>query len=202
MKYTLKAIAAVLAITSVSVYAGGDPEHVKFPADYNKTFTQYATMNRANQTQVAKLYANEAAIAGYKQGNKSAPGGVVPDHSGTRANRNDPTAPTQRSLSLSHGVADLSRSADVAPVSAAVCQRRPGGLRTAARRVADSDAAAAWPAAAGWWVACATPRGCPWPRSSTPRTGRPRPPMASSWTRWPASTGSARLNAFSSRLQC
>ncbi|QOJ24605.1 MAG: cytochrome P460 family protein [Gammaproteobacteria bacterium] len=77
MKNTLRAIAAVLAITSVSVYAGGDPEHVKFPADYNKTFTQYATMNRANQTQVAKLYANEAAIAGYKQGNKSAPGGVV-----------------------------------------------------------------------------------------------------------------------------
>lgn len=77
MKYTLKAIAAALAITSVSAYAGGDPEYVKFPADYNKTFTQYATMNRANQTQVAKLYANEAAIAGYKQGNKSAPGGVV-----------------------------------------------------------------------------------------------------------------------------
>ena len=77
MKYTLKAIVAALALSSMSTYAGGDPEHVKFPEGYSKTFTQYATMNRANQTQVAKLYANEAAISGYKQGNKSAPGGVV-----------------------------------------------------------------------------------------------------------------------------
>ena len=77
MKYTLKAMAAVFAITSVYAYAGGDPEHVKFPEGYSKTFTQYGTMNRANQTQVAKLYANEAAISGYKQGNKSAPGGVL-----------------------------------------------------------------------------------------------------------------------------
>ncbi|TXI41144.1 MAG: hypothetical protein E6Q59_02595 [Nitrosomonas sp.] len=76
MKYTLKAMVAVFAITSVYAYAGGDPEHVKFPEGYSKTFTQYGTMNRANQTQVAKLYANEAAISGYKQGNKSAPGGV------------------------------------------------------------------------------------------------------------------------------
>ncbi len=28
-------------------------------------FTKYKTMNRANQTQVAKLYANEAAISSY-----------------------------------------------------------------------------------------------------------------------------------------
>jgi hypothetical protein len=79
MKHTLRAVAvvAVIAITPVYAYAGGDPEHVKFPEGYDKTFTQYATMNRANQTQVAKLYANESAISSYTQGNKSASGAVV-----------------------------------------------------------------------------------------------------------------------------
>lgn len=77
MKHTLRAIVAVIAITPIYAYAGGDPEHVKFPEGYDKTFTQYATMNRANQTQVAKLYANESAISSYTQGNKSASGAVV-----------------------------------------------------------------------------------------------------------------------------
>lgn len=79
MKHTLRAIAvvAVIAITPIYAYAGGDPEYVKFPEGYDKTFTQYATMNRANQTQVAKLYANESAISSYTQGNKSASGAVV-----------------------------------------------------------------------------------------------------------------------------
>lgn len=34
-------------------------------------------MNRANQTQVAKLYANEVAISSYTQGNMSASGAVM-----------------------------------------------------------------------------------------------------------------------------
>lgn len=77
MKYTLRTIAAVLAITPLFAYAGGDPEHVKFPEGYEKTFTKYATMNRANQTQVAKLYANDATISSYTQGKNSASGSVV-----------------------------------------------------------------------------------------------------------------------------
>lgn len=77
MKHTLKMLVAALAMTSTYTYAGGDPDHVKFPADYAKSFTHYATMNRGNQTQVAKLYANEATIDSYKQGSKTPSGGVV-----------------------------------------------------------------------------------------------------------------------------
>lgn len=77
MKYTLRTIAAVLIAAPLTAYAGGDPEHVKFPEGYEKTFTKYATANRANQTQVAKFYANEAAISSYTQGQKSASGAVV-----------------------------------------------------------------------------------------------------------------------------
>ena len=77
MKNLLKAAVVAFAIAPVCVSAGGDPDHVKFPADYAKTFTQYATINRGNQTQVAKLYANDAAIAGYKQGNQDSSGAVI-----------------------------------------------------------------------------------------------------------------------------
>lgn len=77
MKHILKTIAAVMIAAPLTAYAGGDPEHVKFPEGYEKTFTKYATMNRANQTQVAKLYANETAISSYSQGQKSASGAVV-----------------------------------------------------------------------------------------------------------------------------
>ncbi len=77
MKNLLKAAVVAFAIAPVCVSAGGDPDHVKFPADYAKTFTQYATINRGNQTQVAKLYANDAAIAGYKQGNQDNSGAVI-----------------------------------------------------------------------------------------------------------------------------
>ena len=36
MKYTLKIMAAVLIATPLYAYAGGDPEHVKFPEGYEK----------------------------------------------------------------------------------------------------------------------------------------------------------------------
>lgn len=77
MKRTLKIIVAALIASPLLAHAGGDPEYVKFPQGYEKAFTQYGTMNRANQTQVAKLYANEAAISSYKQGQKSSSGAVV-----------------------------------------------------------------------------------------------------------------------------
>lgn len=77
MKHALKTIAILFAFTPLYAYSGGDPEHVKFPEGYEKTFTKYATINRANQKQVAKLYANEAAISGYKQGKQDTSGSVV-----------------------------------------------------------------------------------------------------------------------------
>lgn len=77
MKSSLKLIALIFAISPLYAYAGGNPEHVKFPADYAKSFTKYSTANRANQKQVAKLYANEAAINSYTQGKKAASGSVI-----------------------------------------------------------------------------------------------------------------------------
>jgi len=77
MKTVLKIAAVALAISPLVAHSGGNPEHVKFPAGYESTFTKYATANRANQTQVAKLYANETAIASYKADQKAASGSVV-----------------------------------------------------------------------------------------------------------------------------
>ncbi|MCB1934967.1 MAG: cytochrome P460 family protein [Nitrosomonas sp.] len=77
MKTVLKIAAAVLAISPLVAHSGGNPEHVKFPAGYENTFTKYSTANRANQTQVAKLYANDTAIASYKADQKAASGSVV-----------------------------------------------------------------------------------------------------------------------------
>ena len=77
MKGMIKTAAAILMIVPLYAQGGGNPEHVKFPAGYENTFTKYSTANRANQTQVAKLYANEAAIAGYKADQKAASGSVV-----------------------------------------------------------------------------------------------------------------------------
>ena len=48
MNYFLKTVVAVLIAAPLYAHAGGDPEYVKFPEGYEKTFTQYATMNRAN----------------------------------------------------------------------------------------------------------------------------------------------------------
>ncbi len=77
MKNVLKILVALLAVTPLYVHSGGDPEYVEFPEDYDKAFTQYATANRANQKQVAKLYANETAIASYQKSQRGAPGSVV-----------------------------------------------------------------------------------------------------------------------------
>jgi hypothetical protein len=77
MKGLLKIVVAALAIAPLAAHSGGNPEHVKFPEGYADTFTLYSTANRANQTQVAKLYANDAAIASYKAEQKAASGSVV-----------------------------------------------------------------------------------------------------------------------------
>ncbi|SET04476.1 Cytochrome P460 [Nitrosomonas marina] len=77
MKGILRIVAALLAVTPIYAYSGGNPEFVKFPEGYAKTFTKYATANRANQTQVARLYANDTAINSYKADQKGDPGSVV-----------------------------------------------------------------------------------------------------------------------------
>lgn len=77
MKGVLKTVAAVLIISPLYVHGGGNPEHVKFPDGYENTFTLYSMANRANQTQVAKLYANDTAVASYKAEQKAASGSVV-----------------------------------------------------------------------------------------------------------------------------
>jgi len=77
MKNFIKTLALGLIVIPLYVQAGGNPEHVKFPQDYEKNFKQYATMNRANQTQVAKLYANEIAVNSFTKDSKSGPGSVV-----------------------------------------------------------------------------------------------------------------------------
>lgn len=69
--------AAVFALSPLYANAGGSPEHVAFPADYEKSFTKYDTANRANQKQVAKFYANETAINSYSKDQKAAPGSVI-----------------------------------------------------------------------------------------------------------------------------
>ncbi|MCB1948366.1 cytochrome P460 family protein [Nitrosomonas sp.] len=77
MKGVLKILAAVIAMTPIYANSGGNPEYVNFPEGYEKAFTKYATINRANQTQVAKLYANETAIASYKENQKGDSGSVL-----------------------------------------------------------------------------------------------------------------------------
>ena len=60
----MKKVVYAILILSISffVYAGGNPEYVKFPQNYQSEFTQYDTRNRTNGKQVAVLYANKVAI--------------------------------------------------------------------------------------------------------------------------------------------
>lgn len=52
----------LLAVFSLVVLAGGNPEFVKFPEGYQDTFKHYSTQNRQNNKQVADMYANDIAI--------------------------------------------------------------------------------------------------------------------------------------------
>ncbi len=60
----------------VLVYSGGNPEFVKYPADYKETYTLYHSQNRANNKQVAEFYANKQAIDSIKS-EKLAAGSIV-----------------------------------------------------------------------------------------------------------------------------
>jgi hypothetical protein len=78
MNYRLRFVAILSALFPFyAAYAGGDPNFVKFPKGYDTAFTHYATINRGNQEQVAKLYANEKALSSYKAGQTADPGTIV-----------------------------------------------------------------------------------------------------------------------------
>jgi len=70
-------VCALSALSAINAYAEGNPEYVKFPTGYETSFANYTTMNRDGKEQVAKMYANDAAISSYKKGQTAAPGSVV-----------------------------------------------------------------------------------------------------------------------------
>ena len=53
----------VFACFTVYAHAGGTPEFVPFPADYKSSYQLYHTQNRANNKQLAELYANSIAVS-------------------------------------------------------------------------------------------------------------------------------------------
>lgn len=65
-----------ISIASFMVYAGGNPDFVKFPANYKQDFSNYDTRNRNNGKQVAMMYANNIAIESAKSG-ELAPGSKI-----------------------------------------------------------------------------------------------------------------------------
>lgn len=77
MTYPKIAAALMCMLAAVCVYAGGDPDYVAFPEGYDMSFTNYATHNRIQGKQVARIYANDVAISSYKVGNRAASGSVL-----------------------------------------------------------------------------------------------------------------------------
>ncbi len=77
MKSNLSLSALIGLTLSFQAFGGGNPEFVKFPENYTQTFSHYDTANRANQTQLAKFYANKTAVDSYKNGEEAAPGSVM-----------------------------------------------------------------------------------------------------------------------------
>ncbi len=63
-----KIITFTLLLISVFAIAGGRNDQVKYPAGYEDSFTHYNTQNRANNKQIADMYANEIAINSVKSG--------------------------------------------------------------------------------------------------------------------------------------
>ncbi len=77
MKVSLRLIAILIVLCPLVAYGGGDPEFVRLPDGYENSFSKYATINRSNGKQVAKLYANIAAIASHIEGNRAASGSIL-----------------------------------------------------------------------------------------------------------------------------
>jgi len=66
MRCVLSVTVAGLVVSSVA-FAG--PELIEFPEGYRDSFSQYATVNRADERkQVVKIFANDVALASAKDG--------------------------------------------------------------------------------------------------------------------------------------
>ncbi|MBT8446692.1 MAG: cytochrome P460 family protein [Gammaproteobacteria bacterium] len=77
MKHGKILISVAGGLLAAFAFAGGRPDYVAFPTGYEASFTNYATMNRAGSAAVAKVYANDVAVASYRDGNRAAPGSVI-----------------------------------------------------------------------------------------------------------------------------
>lgn len=77
MKSKMWAVILMSSLVPFHVNGGGNPDFVKLPDGYEQIFSQYSIANRANQTQVAKFYANQIAVESYKKGEEAAPGSIV-----------------------------------------------------------------------------------------------------------------------------
>lgn len=77
MKSRIWAMTLISLLVPFHANGGGNPDFVKLPEGYEQIFSQYSVANRANQTQVAKFYANQIAVESYKKGEEAAPGSVV-----------------------------------------------------------------------------------------------------------------------------
>lgn len=70
----IAASAAALLISTAGI-AGGNPDFVPFPPNYQTSMVHYATLNRAGKPLVAKMYADHATVDAYRNG-KPAPSGA------------------------------------------------------------------------------------------------------------------------------
>ena len=68
-------LATTLLVAAATVHAGGNQEFVPYPPNYQKSMVHYATLNRGNGKQVAKMYADHATVDAYRNG-KPAPTGA------------------------------------------------------------------------------------------------------------------------------
>ena len=77
MQHSRIIIAIAAGLAAALAVAGGRPDQVALPAGYAAAFEHYATMNRAGSAAVAKVYANDIAIASYRAGTGAAPGSII-----------------------------------------------------------------------------------------------------------------------------
>ena len=77
MNRSVQTASLVCALWSTGLLAGGAPEHVPLPDGYSDQYVHYVTMNRVGKEQIAKMYANDVAIASYEKGAPAASGSVL-----------------------------------------------------------------------------------------------------------------------------
>jgi len=63
-----KIIMVTLLLISLTAIAGGRNDQVPYPQGYQDSFKYYNTQNRANNKQIADMYANDIAINSVKSG--------------------------------------------------------------------------------------------------------------------------------------